>query len=264
MSSPSKTAKGAPLPSIQPLHDSTPASRERKKQKQKKVTEYPKPSQTSEDPSEDEGGFQNSENGTTSGHHDEDVKTVRRRHRTSNTGTLNRAAGRDDQWSSNDKTPRPAQEGSLTPAIAEDSWKLAKFLFRLPKILYPIWKWILLAYLLWLGATYLFVFLYRFATDALAPICATPIIGASIPFCAPSSESKDRDLNISKVATSQDELIVVMDRVGQNFDLARDMTGHEFAVRDLRIRVAASNLSRKKELTRELESLIRYTKQTAK
>lgn len=79
-----------------------------------------------------------------------------------------------------------------------------------------------------------------------------------------SVEPNGRPINASKVATCQEELIVVMDRVGHNFDLARDMVGHEFAVRDLRIRVAASNLSRRQELTRELESLIRYTKQTAK
>lgn len=51
-------------------------------------------------------------------------------------------------------------------------------------------------------------------------------------------------------------LTIVIDRVRQNFDLVRNMLGHEFAVRDLRIRIVASNLSRKEELTRELESLI--------
>jgi hypothetical protein len=46
--------------------------------------------------------------------------------------------------------------------------------------------------------------------------------------------------------------------------MARDMVGHEFSLRDLKIRVASSNLSRKDELSRELESLIRQTKKTAK
>ena len=59
-------------------------------------------------------------------------------------------------------------------------------------------------------------------------------------------------------------LTVVLDRVGQSYDLARDMIGHEYAVRGLRIRVASSNLERKQELTQELESLIGYTKRTAK
>ena len=236
----------------------------RQKRKQKTVGEYPKLSQNSENSSEDEDGLQSSEDETTFQPYDDDVRTIRRRHRTSNTSTLDRAAGGNDQSIHDDKTRRRAQEGSLPIDMAYDGWKLAKLFSGLPRLLYPIWKWILLAYLLWLAVTYLFAFLYRFATDALAPICSIPIVGSRIPFCALPSEPKDRDLDISKVATSQDGLGVVMDRVGQNFDLAREMVGHEFAVRDLRIRVAASNLARKKELTQELESLIRYTKQTAK
>lgn len=37
------------------------------------------------------------------------------------------------------------------------------------------------------------------------------------------------------------------------------MVGDETAAQNLRVRVAGSNLSRKKKLTKELESLIQYT-----
>ena len=94
-------------------------------------------------------------------------------------------------------------------------------------------------------------------------MCSVPII-SQLPFCTEPPNMEDRALNVSRVATTQDELAVVLDRVGENFDLARDMVDNEFAVRDLRIRVTASELSRRKELTQEMDSFIRYTKQTAK
>ena len=106
--------------------------------------------------------------------------------------------------------------------------------------------------------------MYRFAMAKWAPMCTIPISGPHLPFCSMSFDPVDQTVDGSKVATAREELTIFMDRVGQNFDLARDMVGHEFTVRDLRIRVAVSNLSRKQELTRELESLIRHTKQTAK
>jgi hypothetical protein len=73
-----------------------------------------------------------------------------------------------------------------------------------------------------------------------------------------------KTINVTKIATSQQELDLVMNSVGKNFDLARDMVGHEFAVRDLRIRVAAGDLYRRREIANELDSLIRETKKTAK
>ena len=157
-----------------------------------------------------------------------------------------------------------AHAGSFPSFIANDGWTLIKTVQRLLMILYPFCKWVLLGYAVWMAITYLVTSMYRSRTAALAPMCSIPVVGPQMPFCTVSFESKNRFVNVSKVATSQDTLAVVMDRVGQNFDLARDMVGHEFAVRDLKIRVAASDLSRKKELTQELESLIRYTKRTAK
>ena len=115
---------------------------------------------------------------------------------------------------------------------------------------------------MWLIVSYLVVFLYNLAISSLSTtLCPIPIIGPAIPLCAPAA---NHTIDVFKVATSQEDLSLVMDRVGRGFDLARDMVGNEFAVRDLKIRVAASNLPRKLELVRELESLIRHTKQAAK
>jgi hypothetical protein len=146
--------------------------------------------------------------------------------------------------------------------VAKDGWKLTRGALRLLRSLYPVWKWVLLGYIIWLSVSHLAVFLYKTAvSSALTTLCPIPIIGSAIPVC---EAPKDRPIDASKVAASQEELSIVMDKVGHGFDLGRDMVGHEFAVRDLRIRVAASNLPRRQELTRELESLIRYTKQAAK
>ena len=47
-----------------------------------------------------------------------------------------------------------------------------------------------------------------------------------------------------------------MGDAGRNHELARAMTGHESALRHLKVQVAASNLSCKTELVHELESLL--------
>jgi len=160
------------------------------------------------------------------------------------------------------RTSQESQRGSLLGDVSNDCWSLFRTSLGVPWLLYPIWKWFLLGYLIWLAGSYLLVSLYSLAVSSLsATLCPIPILGSRIPFCATSI---DRSIDLSRITTSQDELTLVMDNVGQNFGLARDMVGHEFAVRDLRIRVGASDLARKQELTRELESLIRNTKQTAK
>ena len=88
-----------------------------------------------------------------------------------------------------------------------------------------------------------------------------------MPFCHLDSIAQNvptKTLDLSKVATSQEELTVAMERVGENFDLARLMTANEFTLRDLRIRVAASKLSRAGELAQELDKLSKLTRKTAK
>ena len=206
--------------------------------------------------------WSDSEDGSNSQRHDGPAAAVRQRHRTPKTRVPEQPATKDNYSRSSEKAASQNQEASLFSLLANDVTTLAWATLRLPGTFYPLWRWILLIYIGWMTFAYLLSYAYRSATAAIAPLCTIPIVGSQLPFC--TVHPGENPIDVSKVATSQEGFTVVMDRVGQNFDLARDMVGHEFAVRDLRIRVAASNLSRKKELTRELESLIRYTKQTAK
>ena len=149
------------------------------------------------------------------------------------------------------------RKGSLFSDVWEDIWKL-------PRALYPFYKWLILLYILWLLVTKSMVVVYHKAARQLEPICDLPLIGYAIPLCSGLSEAPpSRTINVTKVATSQEELDLVMNSVGQNFDLARDMVRHGFAVRDLRIRVAASDLSRRSEIVNELNSLVHETQKTA-
>ena len=124
-------------------------------------------------------------------------------------------------------------------------------------------KWLLITYLLWLAIAYSTAAVYRFATAALIPMCSIPVVGSQLPFCPARFAANNRPVKV-QVAASHDALAVVVDRVGQNHDLASQMSTNEYTVRNLKTRVGASSLSRKRELTKELESLTKYTKKTAK
>ena len=192
------------------------------------------------------------------------TENIRRRRHTSNRKTSGRMVSKTKQAFANQTTSYQLDDGSFHTDLGKDARGVLKFSLRVLRVLYPIWKWFLVSYLVWIVLSYLIASIYQSLTTALSPMCSVPMLGSRLMFCNWSSGGEDRPIDVSKVATSQEALTVVMDRVGQNFDLARDMTGHEFAIRDLRIRVASSNLSRRQELARELDSLSRYTKQTAK
>lgn len=196
------------------------------------------------------------------------VSNVHRRLRIPRQAAVLTPMSAQDEGFSSDKGLGRSQEESKDPGgllhsdIAKDGWKLTKGALWLLRALYPIWRWLLLGYIVWLIISYLVVFLYNLAISSLSTtLCPIPIIGPAIPLCAPPI---NHTIDASKVLTSQEDLSLVMDQVGRGFDLARDMVGNEFAVRDLKIRVATSNLPRKLELVRELESLIRDTKLAAK
>lgn len=70
---------------------------------------------------------------------------------------------------------------------------------------------------------------------------ASEIAYPGIVITEPTTRSVPPNYDIVTDSTSQEVLTVVIDRDKQNFDPARDMTDHEYAVRDLRLRVAASN-----------------------
>ena len=247
------------------LRGSAPRPKKRggKKTSRQTPSRHPEPSQASDVSADNRDETESSENESTVSHGDSLVRKSRRKARASDTRT-SQAAGRDDDSKSGRKPMTQPQEVSWLSQIAADGYGLIRLALTLPKATYPIWKWGLFAYLVCLGISYLLAYLYHFAADTLSPVCAIPVIGSQIPFCTGPLEFKDGSVDASKVATSQEELTVVMDRVGQNFDLARDIVAHEFTLRDLRIRVVASNLARKHEIAQELDSLIRLTKRTAK
>lgn len=190
---------------------------------------------------------------------------IRRRHpvtgRRESKSTTGRA-GRSSRGEGN-KIVQEAKAG-LFANIASDAWNSFKMMLRLISITYPIWKWLVLLYLIWLAISYLVIAFHGYVAARLQPICSIPYIGPRIPLCLLINEFSDRPINVSKVSDSQEGLNVVRSQVGESYELATGMAYNEFAVRDLKIRVRASNLSHKWELVKELEALSRYTKETAK
>ena len=195
---------------------------------------------------------------------DNTTSVLRQRHFAPKTGSHKRSVNLKKPSKRSQSKNSPSKEGFLIVEFVSDMWTWLKGCIRFSRVSYPLWKWIVLIYLTVLVLSYLFAYAYHLMASALSPICSIWIIGSQLPICSWDSRATMEPLNVSKVATSQEGLTVVMDRVGENFDLARDMTGHEFAIRDLRIRVAASRLPHGRELAQELDSLIRHTKKTAK
>ena len=126
-------------------------------------------------------------------------------------------------------------------------------------------KWPIFFYILWLIASHALVACKTLISQSVEPYCGTPIIGNMIPFCpgAGGTLSGTAANFTAKALSTQEELGGVMESVGQNHEQARDMTKHEWVLRDLRIRVAASKLSRKAELEGELNTLIKLTDDAA-
>ena len=124
-------------------------------------------------------------------------------------------------------------------------------------------RWLFYFYVIWMLVSWTAVFLAVKTGQALEPICRTPIIGERIPFCAGSAETELKT-DVTSIALPQQELSDVMSSVGQNFQLARGMISHEYAVRDLKIRVGASDLRRKQELAEQLAMLIDRTDEASK
>ena len=193
-----------------------------------------------------------------------DTASERQMLRTFKAKTLRKGPHKGQSSRSGQRPLVPEGKGSWGMEIANDILKCLNRSFKIVRISYPLWKWIAIGYLLWMGFSFLLAWMYRSAASILSPVCSHRIIQSNFPPCSWIPGAESHAIDVSKVVTSQEGLTMVMDRVGENFDLAREMTGHEFAVRDLRIRVAASNLSRRQELAQELDSLSRYTKKTAK
>ena len=246
-------------------HGPAPTAEVKRKQKKhtKGTRKASKLRHTFREQTKDQDGMEDASNGNAIRPYEDGVTTLHRRRPASKTRISDRSASQE-----NPMALEQSKDGSLLLDIANDLRGLIKIgLKTAPKLsrsLYRPCRWVLVGYVLWLIITYLWVSAHRFATTALAPICSNPIVGSRISFCAELLKLSDRPVNASKVAASQEELVVVMDQVGQNYDLARDMWGHVFAIQDLEIRVEISNLPRREELRKELDLLIQYTKKTAK
>ncbi|KAL9097932.1 MAG: hypothetical protein Q9165_000258 [Trypethelium subeluteriae] len=241
---------------------STPKER-REKTSQQKGPKYSAPNQASAISSDDRDNDKIAGKENTVSFGDRGVIRLPRRTRASQAKTSQ--ASDQERYTESSKRPLPRpQEESWLLQIAKDTWRMVKFGLTLPRITYPVWKWVLFVWLIALCFSWLFALLRNYMAATFSPVCSIPVIGPRIPLCSWSLELRDGSNDASKVATSQEELTVVMDRAGQNFEFARDMVGHEFTLRDLRIRVAASDLARGEEIAQELASLAQLTKRTAK
>ncbi|KAF2238265.1 hypothetical protein EV356DRAFT_507360 [Viridothelium virens] len=246
------------------LRGPAPRSKERReKTSQQKAPKYSGSNQASDVFPHDRDNDKMAGKGSTVPFGDRGVTRLPRRTRASQ-GKSSQAPVQDHHTNLSERPLPQPQGASWLLQIAKDTWHVIRFALTLPRLTYPVWKWVLFIYLLALCISWLFALLRHYTVATLSPICSIPIIGSRIPFCTWSLEFHDGSNDASKVATSQEELTIVMDRAGQNFEFARDMVGHEFTLRDLRIRVAASDLARGKEIAQELASLAQLTKRTAK
>ena len=177
---------------------------------------------------------------------------------------VSRIATKERRSSPRDRLSSQPQEASRLSQVAADGCSITNFVFKLSKRNYPIWKWLIIVYMWVLFTSYFLSYLHWYTTKTLSSMCSVPIIGSHMSFCTGLLESKDRSIEASKVATSQEELTVVIDQVGQNFEIARDIVHYEFTLHDLRIRVEKSNLTQRKEIVQELDSLMKLTKETTK
>ncbi|KAL2262268.1 hypothetical protein VTK26DRAFT_1950 [Humicola hyalothermophila] len=94
-------------------------------------------------------------------------------------------------------------------------------------------------------------------SEALAAtVCAIPIIGSRFELChATGSSPPPKPFNVEKVATAQNALVVAVSRVGRNHRLSWQMLHHQFALREMLIRVGFSGLKQKRDLEHSMELL---------
>ena len=159
------------------------------------------------------------------------------------------------------------KDESLLRDVYNDLRKVQGYLYTLCRPSYFFGKWPALIYVLWVIVSHAIMACRDRIRESMEPYCANKYCGNWIPlFCAVDTGDKPDGIApnaTGKLASSQDEVVVVLNSVGQNHQLARDMVGHEFALRDLRIRVAASKLNKKEEMTKDLKDLIEYTDEAA-
>ena len=174
-------------------------------------------------------------------------------------------AARPDRRGLARDSPNSQRDGNFLLDIVWDVCGMMGGLYYVLRRSYRILKWPILFYLLWIMVTHSLVALRAQVSYAVEPYCEMPVIGNLVPFCprAGGQSSTSATSFMSKVISSQEEFTGVSESVGQDHEQARSMTKHEWVLRDLKIRVATSKLSRKKELENELATLIQLTEEAA-
>lgn len=163
-----------------------------------------------------------------------------------------------------ERQPVTVQLKSQLSEVAHDVWSLVRAFFTLQRVSYPVWKWLLLVYLLCLVGSNILVTSYQHACEKLSPLQQIPYVREYVPLCAPSPIPTDSSISVGQLVAYQDELAGVAKVVGRNDDLAQELVDHEFPIRDLRIRVEYSELKRKAEIYKLLSELLLKTRQTVR
>jgi hypothetical protein len=155
--------------------------------------------------------------------------------------------------------------GGLLLRVTSNVKQLFMLLLRLPVLLYPVWKRLLVGYVAWISLTYTVSYAYYRGRGALsAAVCPIPIVGDSLAFCQALPPPSTPTSNIlTRLIAPQDEIAKVMSRVGRDHNLSDQLEVHRFAVRELGVRVGGSKLSSKKNIKAKLEALHDHTKDTA-
>ena len=165
---------------------------------------------------------------------------------------------------SKESSQASGQAALLLQEVYNDLCKIPEGLYSLLRPSYSFLKWSFLLYILWITASHAWVACMNHISQSVQPYCGKTIIGSMIPFCPGLGRTPDGTAaNFMNGISSQEELGRVMESVGQNHELARAMSRHEWVLRDLRIRTAASKSRHTEELVRELDLLIQYTEDAA-
>ncbi|KAK0652638.1 hypothetical protein B0T16DRAFT_454987 [Cercophora newfieldiana] len=148
----------------------------------------------------------------------------------------------------------------LRNLAAVDTWPRTAGLSR-------IWKYLLLACVVYIALTLAAIEDVRSAVSALSTTLSTMV--CSIPFSALfisgcGKPVTDHSIDPSGLAASQEKLYIVTAQVGQGSGLARDMITKGFAIGDLKTRVKYSDLKRKSELVQDLDLIIVLTRGVVK
>jgi hypothetical protein len=130
-----------------------------------------------------------------------------------------------------------------------------------------VWKWMLVTCAVLLSGTYTVTITLQHNPGLLSEvICPIPVVGLYLPPCQPTAcpQLLLQEIWSSNVISPQDKFATIMERLGQDHNLASQLIKHHSAVRDLGTRVKGSKLQHKHEIAEALESLKEHTRATGR